>query len=72
MRFLPPWVVYGTHGLGAEEIAEQARRYAILLRGLRDGRLHADQASLEALSDLNPVVATWAEADRSLAEEAAR
>jgi len=61
MRFLPPWVVYGTHRLGEAEIRQAAERYAVLLDGLVRDRTANDGADLEARHDLNDMVATWAE-----------
>jgi glutathione-regulated potassium-efflux system ancillary protein KefG len=37
MRFLPPFVVFGTHKLGAAAIAEQGSRYRAFLEALRSG-----------------------------------
>ena len=65
MRFLPPWVVHGTHGLQEEQIEEWAREFTVLLEGLASGRLQADDAGLGAMKDLNPVVQTWAEGGAS-------
>jgi glutathione-regulated potassium-efflux system ancillary protein KefG len=61
MRFLPPWVVYGTHRLGEAEIREAVRRYAVLLGGLVQDRLPTETATLEGLADLNQTVTAWAE-----------
>ncbi|MEM1416142.1 MAG: NAD(P)H-dependent oxidoreductase [Myxococcota bacterium] len=38
MRWLPPFVVYGTHRLGAEGVKAEARRYRTRLEALRDDR----------------------------------
>jgi glutathione-regulated potassium-efflux system ancillary protein KefG len=42
MEYLPPFVVFGTHRLGEEEIGEAARGYRRLLEALRDDRLDPD------------------------------
>lgn len=39
LDYLPPFVVHGTHALGAEEIAAAARDYRRLVEALRDGAL---------------------------------
>jgi glutathione-regulated potassium-efflux system ancillary protein KefG len=39
MRFLPPFVVHGTHAMDAPAIAARARDYARLLAALRDDRI---------------------------------
>lgn len=39
MRYLPPWVVYGTHRLGEKGIAHARTYYEALLTELTDGRL---------------------------------
>ena len=37
MHFLPPYVVFGTHGLEGADIEEQARRYRSLVEALAAG-----------------------------------
>lgn len=37
MRFLPPFVVFGTHRLDGTGISEQAARYRVLVEALMDG-----------------------------------
>jgi hypothetical protein len=44
MEYLPPFVVFGTHGLGAEEIGAAAAEYGRLIEALRDDRLDLDRA----------------------------
>lgn len=61
MRFLPPWVVYGTHRLNHAGIQRAAERYAVLLEGLVDDRIAAEAPNLENLADLNQTVASWME-----------
>jgi glutathione-regulated potassium-efflux system ancillary protein KefG len=61
MRFLPPWVVYGTHRLGEAEIGQAGERYAALLDGLVQDRVTANGAAVEGRGDLNDAVAAWAE-----------
>jgi len=39
MRFLPPFVVFGTHALSSEAITEHARDYRRLVKALRDDRI---------------------------------
>ncbi|MBT8335320.1 MAG: NAD(P)H-dependent oxidoreductase [Gemmatimonadetes bacterium] len=39
MRFAPPWIVYGTHRLGPEDIQEIVPRYLGLLDWMLDGGL---------------------------------
>jgi hypothetical protein len=41
MRYAPPFVVHGTHRLGADEIAAHAEEYRRLIVELRDGDLDA-------------------------------
>lgn len=55
MRYLPPFVVHGTHRASEEQIAAHASDYAHVLRGLVDGTLNADRLQTAAyLSDLLP------------------
>lgn len=61
MRYLPPLVAFGTHAYGPAEIGRAAARYRALLEGLREGRLDLADAELDALDDLNGVVAGWTE-----------
>ncbi|KPJ83018.1 MAG: NAD(P)H oxidoreductase [Gemmatimonas sp. SG8_23] len=49
MRFLPPFVVFGTHRLDAAGIAEQARRYRALVEALMAGE--PDEAERARLAD---------------------
>ncbi len=58
MRFLPPWLVSGTHRMGLSEIDGAARRYRQLLLGLIDGRAEADAVGEDAES-LNPLSDAW-------------
>jgi hypothetical protein len=48
MRFLPPFVVFGTHGLDDEGIRAQGRRYRALLEALAMGE--PDDAERERLA----------------------
>ena len=59
MRFLPPWVVYGTHRLGDEGLALAARGYGALLRGMVAGRLEEVGDAVGDLDHLNAVVSGW-------------
>lgn len=59
MRFLPPWVVYGTHRLGDDGIRAAGDRYGLLLRGLLEDRLDLSQADLDGMGDLNALVESW-------------
>ena len=49
MRFLPPWVVFGTHRLPAEAIEDAARDYRALLEGLLAGE--PDESARRELAD---------------------
>ncbi len=49
MRFLPPFVVFGTHRLGPSDIAAQAARYRALVEALVAGE--PDEAERERLAD---------------------
>jgi glutathione-regulated potassium-efflux system ancillary protein KefG len=50
MDFLPPFVTHGTHFLAEPEILSQVRKYARLVRALRDGRICFDKlAGLDTL-----------------------
>lgn len=51
LEWLPPFVVHGTHALGAPEIAGAARDYRRLVEALRDGSL--DLAGARALARIN-------------------
>ena len=44
MRFLPPFLVQGTHGMADEVLAAHAREYARVLVALRDGTFAAAEA----------------------------
>lgn len=43
MRFLPPFLVQGTHGMGDAQLAEHAAEYARVLAALRDGVYEPDR-----------------------------
>ena len=45
MRYLPPFVVHGTHAIEEPEIDAHADDYRRLLEGLRDGRVTAERAA---------------------------
>jgi len=62
MRFLPPWLVYGTHSIAEPEIMEAARTYSTVLDGLVAGRLADPDPAVDELGDLNALVAGWVEA----------
>jgi len=51
MRFLPPFVVHGSHRLGEPDIAAHAADYRRALEALRDGAL--DPEALRPLARLN-------------------
>jgi glutathione-regulated potassium-efflux system ancillary protein KefG len=59
MRYVPPFIVHGTHRLSSDEIAQAGRDYRALLEGLLEGRLEG--AGEEALddADVNPLVQAW-------------
>jgi glutathione-regulated potassium-efflux system ancillary protein KefG len=59
MRFLPPWVVYGTHRLGAEPLGEAGAHFGVLLEGLLNDRIDPSDPGLEGMKDLNPLVQSW-------------
>ena len=53
MRFLPPWVVFGTHGLTVPQIEAAAEAYHDLLLGLvEDGPPGPEADGLETLNEL--------------------
>ena len=57
MEFLPPFVVFGTLGLGPEGIATGARRYEALLEALAAGEPDGDERGrLEGASTINGFV----------------
>jgi glutathione-regulated potassium-efflux system ancillary protein KefG len=51
IEYLPPFVLYGTHGYGDAEIARAAESYGRLLAALRDGRI--DVAAARGLPRIN-------------------
>lgn len=51
MRFLPPFVVHGSHRLGEQDIAAHAQDYRRTLEALRDGALDPD--ALRPLARIN-------------------
>ena len=57
MRFLPPFVVYGTHRMTETEIEEAAVGFRRLLEGLLEGK--PGDADLTKMQDLNALVASW-------------
>jgi glutathione-regulated potassium-efflux system ancillary protein KefG len=59
MHYLPPWVVYGTHGYRSEEIESSATGYRTLLSGLRDEWSLPREDALDQLQHLNEVVDEW-------------
>jgi len=44
MEYLPPYVVFGTHRMGEEQIQNAATEYRRLVEALRDDRLNLDRA----------------------------
>jgi glutathione-regulated potassium-efflux system ancillary protein KefG len=44
MEFLPPFVVHGTHAMDDDALEAAATDYALVVTGLRDGRLDLTQA----------------------------
>ncbi len=54
MHYLPPWIVYGTHGLSLDVMEERGREYGALLEALVGGELPV--ADGRGLDDLNDVV----------------
>lgn len=55
MRFLPPYVVHGTHRMEDADIEREARRYGAFLAALRDGRIDLEAA--ERMPSLETAVA---------------
>ena len=53
MRWLPPFVVHGTHLLEAEAIAGHAEDYRRVLTALRDGAIDPDSPVLAGLPRIN-------------------
>lgn len=60
MRYLPPFIVYGTHQLEPDQIAASAARYRALLEGSVEGRLDAPSDSVLAAGSVNELVDGWA------------
>ncbi len=58
MRFLPPFVVHGTHRLGAAEVDAHAKRYRAFLERLRDAAF--DLAPIAHLSTFDDAPAAGA------------
>ena len=59
MRYLPPFVVHGTHRASPEQIAAHAADYASLLKGLVEGALDAERLHAATyLNDLLPAAST--------------
>jgi len=60
MRFLPPWLVSGTHRMGDADIAAAARSYGALLNRLVDGDIVRDLGladdALDAAPSLNALL----------------
>jgi glutathione-regulated potassium-efflux system ancillary protein KefG len=57
MRFIPPYVVFGTHSMNRSDIEDAAVGYRSLLEGLLEERIA--EAEVDALDDLNSVVSSW-------------
>jgi len=58
MRFLPPFVVFGTHRMSPEDMEGAGRRYRVLLEGLLDDRHEA--TDLAEVQTMNTLVREWA------------
>ena len=43
MRYLPPYVVYGTHAIQGEAVAEECRRYKAFVNGLARGTITPEE-----------------------------
>ena len=57
MRFLPPYVVFGTHSMSPTDIENAAVGYRLFLEALLQERIVG--ADVAELDDLNSVVASW-------------
>lgn len=57
MTYLPPWIVYGTHRLGATDIEQAGVSFRRLLEGLLEERVPA--ADVAGARHLNGLVAGW-------------
>ena len=57
MEFLPPYVVFGTHGMGVNDIEEAATGYRAFIEGLLSERI--EDHDVDGLDDLNALVASW-------------
>ena len=58
MRFLPPFVVFGTHSLTPQDMEQVGRGYRILLEGLLEDRHEA--TDLAGAQTMNAAVQEWA------------
>ena len=56
LEYLPPFVLYGTHAYGDDDIARAADAYGRVLAALRDGRI--DVAAARALPRINADLGT--------------
>lgn len=63
MRFLPPFVVHGTHAITPEATDRHAAQYRRLLEALRDERF--EESTLAAAEYLNDLVTTAGEDDHA-------
>lgn len=45
MRYLPPFVIHGTHAISVESVAKERQEYRLLLSDLRDGVVDIDRAT---------------------------
>ncbi|MBC8163954.1 MAG: NAD(P)H-dependent oxidoreductase [Roseiflexaceae bacterium] len=59
MRFLPPYVVHGTHRLNEVELDTEAQRYRLLLDALCDGRI--DLSGADQYATFNAALDTLAQ-----------
>lgn len=63
MRYLPPFLVQGTHRMQSQEIDAHAAEYRRLLEALRDGRIDAER--VEGLARMNDDLAALIGASES-------
>lgn len=54
MEYMPPFVVYGTHHIRADEVAASAVQYGKILSGLADGTITPEQYS--GLGHMNELI----------------
>lgn len=61
MRFLPPWVIFGTHRMEAGDIERAATRYRYLINALHEDAIDFD--GIEHDPVLNPVIDSLAKGE---------